>query len=156
MLFTIEQYTPPCTRPIGYRSFGVTSSWARAPSGVSSVYRGPGSVSKGLANSGGITPPLLAVLARSSVYTTAGGGHGQIRAGGRKQASPVRRARDSPIEKTGGHCSPQDAPTVCCARLNSIGKAAVILQEVSSNPNHEQEVRREIVSGFVGLIYDRR
>ncbi|OOK77395.1 hypothetical protein BZL29_3803 [Mycobacterium kansasii] len=33
MLSIIEQYTPPCTMPIGCNSSGLTFSCARAPSG---------------------------------------------------------------------------------------------------------------------------
>ena len=45
---TMEQYTPPCTMPHGCSSLSLISNRARPPSGVSSMYSRPSSVSNPL------------------------------------------------------------------------------------------------------------
>src|SRR6195256_5196767 len=48
----MEQYTPPCTMPQGCSSLSLISSRARPPSGVSSMYLRPSSLSNPLPTSG--------------------------------------------------------------------------------------------------------
>jgi len=69
-------------------------------------------------------------VTRSCVYTIGESADARsYGAGPENGRAPCAKARGSPIESTGGHCSPQDSVAVICSSTEPrIGKAALILQ----------------------------